>query len=187
MLIYVEPWWPSWTSDRHTIHKFSTEPPNDHSCKVTIELAWWFLTRRFFKISDNENTLWTLAAMLNFKWAPNLVEDHPMNIYASWFKSVQWFQRRRLNANGRRMTTNGYPWQKLTWPTARWAKNKYFTLRSKVKVPRSSLWYETHRIMVMHLRTIFQSNFVGLIWIIWPWGQRSRYHEGHYVTWHTAL
>jgi hypothetical protein len=23
--------------------------------------------------------------------------------------------------------------------------------------------------------------------IIWPWGQRSRSHEGHYGTWHTAL
>jgi hypothetical protein len=31
------------------IHNFSTGSPNDHSCKVTIQLAWWFLTRRFFK------------------------------------------------------------------------------------------------------------------------------------------
>jgi hypothetical protein len=23
--------------------------------------------------------------------------------------------------------------------------------------------------------------------IIWPWGQRSRSHKGHYGTWHTAL
>jgi hypothetical protein len=23
--------------------------------------------------------------------------------------------------------------------------------------------------------------------IIWPWDQRSRSHEGHYGTWHTAL
>jgi hypothetical protein len=46
-------------------------------------LAWWFLTRRFFKISANENTLWTLAAMLEFQISTkntNLVEDHPMNI-----------------------------------------------------------------------------------------------------------
>jgi hypothetical protein len=28
-----------------------------------------------FKISANENTLWTLAAMLDFKSAPYLVED----------------------------------------------------------------------------------------------------------------
>ena len=25
--------------DQQTIHKFSTGPPNDHSCKVTIQLA----------------------------------------------------------------------------------------------------------------------------------------------------
>jgi hypothetical protein len=38
--------------------------------------------KKIFKISANENTLWTLAAMLDFKSAPNtnLVEAHPMNI-----------------------------------------------------------------------------------------------------------
>ena len=29
--------------------QLSTGLLNDHSCKVTIQLAWWFLTRRFFK------------------------------------------------------------------------------------------------------------------------------------------
>jgi len=29
-------------------------------------------------------------------------------------------------------------------------RNKYLTLRSKDKFPRSSLWYATHRLMVMH-------------------------------------
>ena len=42
-----------------------------------------------------------------------------------WLKSVQWFQRRRFKCekltDGR--TTDAYPWQKLTWPMARWAKN----------------------------------------------------------------
>ena len=32
-------------------------------------------------------------------------------------------------------------------------KKHYLTLRSKVKVPRRSLWYATHRIMVMHPHT----------------------------------
>jgi hypothetical protein len=31
------------------------------------------------------------------------------------------------------------------------------------------------------------NSFVGFIWIIWAWGQRSRSHERHYGTWHTAL
>ena len=32
-------------------------------------------------------------------------------------------------------------------------KNNYLTLRPKVKVPRRSLWYATHRLMVMHPHT----------------------------------
>ena len=66
-------------------------------------------------------------------------------------------------------------------------KKQLFVLRSKVKVPRRSLWYATHRLMVMHIRTIFQWSFVGFICIIWPWGQRSRSHKGHYGMRHTAL
>ena len=55
----------------------------------------------------------------------NLVEGHPMNISGKfWLKSVQRFQRRGVKCekltDGR--TTDAYPWQKLTWPMARWAK-----------------------------------------------------------------
>jgi hypothetical protein len=32
-------------------------------------------------------------------------------------------------------------------------KNNDLTLRSKVKVPQRSLWYVTHRLMVMHPHT----------------------------------
>jgi hypothetical protein len=32
-------------------------------------------------------------------------------------------------------------------------RNNYLTLRSNVKVPRRSLWYVTHRLMVMHPHT----------------------------------
>jgi hypothetical protein len=39
-------------------------------------------------------------------------------------------------------------------------KNNYLTLRSKVKVPRRSLWYATHRPMVMHPHTKYN-------WPIW--------------------
>ena len=66
-------------------------------------------------------------------------------------------------------------------------KYNYLISRSKIKVPRRSLRYATHRLMVMHIRTIFQWSSVGFIWIIWPWGQRSRSHKGHYSMQHTAL
>jgi hypothetical protein len=46
--------------------------------------------KKIFKISANENTLWTLAAMLDFKLAPKT------QIWQVWFNSVQWFQRRRF-------------------------------------------------------------------------------------------
>ena len=76
-------------------------------------------------------------------------------------------------------------------------KNNYFTLRSKVKVPRRSLWYATHRLMVMHPHTKYhwpitkdknvmaqtrkyylKNNYLTL---------RSKSHEGHYGTRYTAL
>ena len=78
-------------------------------------------------------------------------------------------------------------------------KKYYLTLRSKVKVPRMSLWYETHRLMVMDLPTKYywpiskDKNVMArtrkyyLKTIMWPWWQRSRSHKGHYGMRHTAL
>ena len=54
-----------------------------------------------------------------------------------------------------------HPHTKYHWPISKdknvmaqtrkyYLKNNYLILRSKVKVPRRSLWYETHRLMVMH-------------------------------------
>ena len=31
------------------------------------------------------------------------------------------------------------------------------------------------------------NSFVGFIWIIWPWDQRSRSLEGHYGMWHRLM
>ena len=59
-------------------------------------------------------------------------------------------------------------------------KNNYLTLRSKVKVPRMSLWYETHCLMVMHPPTKYH----------WPISKdknvmaqtRKYYLKNNYVT-----
>jgi hypothetical protein len=40
-----------------------------------------------------------------------------------------------------------------TWVEWYYSKNNYLILRSKVKVPQRSLWYVTHRLMVMHSHT----------------------------------
>jgi hypothetical protein len=78
-----------------------------------------------------------------------------------------------------------------------WIYLNYLTMRSKVKVPQRSLWYATHHLMVMHPHTKYH----------WPISKdknvmtrtrkyylknhyltlRSKSHEDHYSTQHTAL
>jgi hypothetical protein len=64
-----------------------------------------------------------------------------------------------------------HPHTKYHWPISKdknvmartrkyYLKNNYLTLRSKVKVPWRSLWYATHRLMVMHPHTKYN-------WPIW--------------------
>ena len=65
-------------------------------------------------------------------------------------------------------------------------KNNYLTFMSKVKVQRRSLRYATHRLMDKHPHTKYHW-LISKETIIWPRGQRTRSHESHYGTWHTAL
>ena len=73
-------------------------------------------------------------------WISNQHQKHksgkgPSNehFWQVWLKSVQRFQRRRVKCekltDGR--TTDTYPWQKLTWPMARWAKNQKYYIDSQ--------------------------------------------------------
>ena len=39
-------WWPSWLKFGITGHNFGRGPPKDHSTKVWLQLAQWFLRRR---------------------------------------------------------------------------------------------------------------------------------------------
>ena len=57
-------------------------------------------------------------------------------------------------------------------------KNNYLTLRSKVITVRDTPPYG-------HAYTNYMNSFVGFIWIIWPWGQRSlRYATHHLMVMH---
>jgi len=40
-------WWPSWSEVRITGHNLGRGPSKDHSTKVWLQLAQWFLRRRF--------------------------------------------------------------------------------------------------------------------------------------------
>jgi hypothetical protein len=78
-------------------------------------------------------------------------------------------------------------------------KNNYLTLSSKVKVPRRSLWYATHRLMVMHPHTKYHSPILKDKNVM---ARTRKYYlknnyltlrstvkvpQGHYGMWHTAL
>jgi hypothetical protein len=45
----------------------ANDPPNDHSCKVTIQLVWWFLTRRFSRFQPIRTRYWP--------WQPCWISD----------------------------------------------------------------------------------------------------------------
>ena len=90
-------------------------------------------------------------------------------------------------------------WSCTHIPNKYYLKNNYLTFRSKIKVPRRSLWYVTHRLMVMHPYTKYHwptskdKNVMAhtrkyyLIFFIWPWVQRSRSHKVNYGMRHTTL
>ena len=66
------------------------------------------------------------------------------------------------------------------WVEWCYLKNNSLTLRSKVKVPRRSLWYVTHCLMVMHPHTKYY-------WPIWKdkkvmYRTRKYYLKKHYLT-----
>ena len=85
------------------------------------------------------------------------------------------------------------------WVEWYYLKNSYLTLRLKVKVPRRSLWYTTHRLIVIHPHTKYhwpiskdknvmartrkyylKNNYLTL-------RSKVKVPKGHNGMWHTAL
>jgi hypothetical protein len=59
-------WWPSWLEVGINGHNFGRGPPKDHSTKVWLQLAQWFLRRRLKcekLITDDERNLMAKAHM----------------------------------------------------------------------------------------------------------------------------
>jgi hypothetical protein len=89
-----------------------------------------------------------------------------------------------------------HPHSKYHWPISKdkndmaqtrkyYLRNNYLTLRSKFKVPRRSLQYATHRLMVMHPHTKYN----------WPISKdknvmawtRKYYLKNKYLTWRSKV
>jgi hypothetical protein len=118
-----------------------------------------------------------------------------------WFHLAQLFQRSRLKyekGNGR--TTDTKWGQYLTWPfgsgqlkTIIWPwDQRSRSHKGHYGTRHTTIWSCTHIPIIIDL-----SRKKKMLWprqeniiqktIIWPWGQRSRSHEGHYGTRHTVL
>ena len=77
-------WWPSWLEVGITGHNFGREPSKDYSTKVVLQLAQWFLRRRFlceFPIGSYVKLSSAVGAIL--VEAPN----HRTHI---WKRTIQW-------------------------------------------------------------------------------------------------
>jgi hypothetical protein len=104
-----------------------------------MTIQWTFLpslVQICFVVSEKKMKMWNSHRVQCYgPWQPclisNLHQKHKSgrgpsieHFWQVWLKSVQRFQRRRFKCekltDGR--TTDAYPWQKLTWPMARWAK-----------------------------------------------------------------
>jgi hypothetical protein len=77
-------WWPSWLEVGITGHKFGRGPSKDHSTKVLLQLAQWFLRRRFlceFPIGSYVKLSSAVGAIL--------VEGPNRRTYF-WKRTIQW-------------------------------------------------------------------------------------------------
>jgi hypothetical protein len=102
-------------------------------------------------------------------WISNQHQKHnsgrgPSNeqFWQVWLKSVQRFQRRRFKCekltDGR--TTDTYPWQKLIWPMARWAKKKTVgTVPKSIKI----IIVETGRTLIHLTHKYTTADFPDLV------------------------
>jgi hypothetical protein len=77
-------WWPSWLEVGITGHNFGRGPSKDHSTKVWLQLAQWFLRRRFlceFPIGSYVKLSSAVGAILI---------EGPNRRTHFWKRTIQW-------------------------------------------------------------------------------------------------
>jgi hypothetical protein len=77
-------WWPSWLEIGITAHNFGRRPSKDHSTKVWLQLAQWFLRRRFlceFPIGSYVKLSSAVGAILI---------ERPNRRTYFWKRTIQW-------------------------------------------------------------------------------------------------
>jgi hypothetical protein len=89
-------WRPSWLEVGNTGHNFGRGPSKDHSTKVWLQLAQWFLRRRFvceFPIGSYVKLSSAVGAIL---------VEGPNGRTHFWKRTIQWlFHQNLVNQDGR--------------------------------------------------------------------------------------
>jgi hypothetical protein len=83
-------WWPSWLEVGNTGHDFGRGPSKDHSTKVWMQLAQWFLRRRFlceFPIGSYVKLSSAVGAILM---------EGPNRRTHFWKRTIQWLFHQNL-------------------------------------------------------------------------------------------
>jgi hypothetical protein len=89
-LFSIFSWWPSWLEVRITGHNFGRGPSKDYSTKVWLQLAQWFLRRRFvceFPIGSYVKLSSAVGAIL---------VDGPNRRTYFWKRTIQWLFHQHL-------------------------------------------------------------------------------------------
>jgi hypothetical protein len=144
-----------------TKNKSGRGPSNEHFWQVWLKSVQRFQRRRFKceKLTDGRTT--TDA----YPWQKLTWPIH--GLWPGELKTIiwPWGQRSRSHEGHYGMRHNAL-WSCTHIPNKYYLKNNYLTFRSKIKVPRRSLWYVTHRLMVMHPHTKYHwlSRKTKMLW-----------------------
>ena len=95
-------WWSSWLEVRITGHNFGRGSFKDHSTKVLLQLAQWFLMRRFLcefsigsyvKLSSAVGSSWSKGRTAGYIFGREPSNDYFIKML---FLLSKWFQTRRF-------------------------------------------------------------------------------------------
>jgi hypothetical protein len=98
-------WWPSWLEVGITGHKFGRGPSKDHSTKVWLQLAQWFLRRRFlweFPIGSYVKLSSPVGAILI---------EGPNRRTHFWKRTIQWLFHQNLFLLSKWFQTRRFLWE----------------------------------------------------------------------------
>jgi hypothetical protein len=83
-------WWSSWLEVGITGHNFGRGPSKDYSTKVWLQMAQWFLRRRFLCEFPIESYVKLSSAV----WA--ILVEGPNHLTYFWKRTIQWLFHQHL-------------------------------------------------------------------------------------------